>query len=80
MGQEAETAKRMVDFKSFCVDSEVMANAAKDAIFMHCLPAHRGVEVMSEVIDGAQSRVVTQAHNRMHAARGLLAHLMGVTR
>jgi ornithine carbamoyltransferase len=47
---------------------------------MHCLPAHRGVEVMSEVIDGAQSRVVTQAHNRMHAARGLLAHLMGVAR
>ena len=80
MGQEAETAKRMIDFKSFCVDSEVMANAAKDAIFMHCLPAHRGVEVTSEVIDGAQSRVVTQAHNRMHAARGLLAHLMGVTR
>ena len=80
MGQEAETAKRMIDFKDFCVDSKVMANAAKDAIFMHCLPAHRGVEVTSEVIDGAQSRVVTQAHNRMHAARGLLAHLMGVTR
>ena len=80
MGQEAETAKRMIDFKDFCVDAKVMANAAKDAIFMHCLPAHRGVEVMSEVIDGAQSRVVTQAHNRMHAARGLLAHLMGVTR
>ncbi|CAB4613685.1 MAG: ornithine carbamoyltransferase [Actinobacteria bacterium] len=80
MGQEAETAKRMIDFKDFCVDSEVMANTAKDAIFMHCLPAHRGVEVTSEVIDGAQSRVVTQAHNRMHAARGLLAHLMGVTR
>ncbi len=80
MGQEAETTKRMIDFKDFCVDSEVMANAAKDAIFMHCLPAHRGVEVTSEVIDGAQSRVVTQAHNRMHAARGLLAHLVGVTR
>ena len=80
MGQEAETAKRMIELKDFCVDSEVMANAAKDAIFMHCLPAHRGVEVTSEVIDGAQSRVVTQAHNRMHAARGLLAHLMGVTR
>ena len=80
MGQEAETAKRMIDFKEFCVDSKVMANADKHAIFMHCLPAHRGVEVMSEVIDGAQSRVVTQAHNRMHAARGLLAHLMGVTR
>ena len=80
MGQEAETAKRMIDFKEFCVDAKVMANADKQAIFMHCLPAHRGVEVMPEVIDGAQSRVVTQAHNRMHAARGLLAHLMGVTR
>ena len=80
MGQEAETAKRMIDFKEFCVDAMVMANADKQAIFMHCLPAHRGVEVTSEVIDGAQSRVVTQAHNRMHAARGLLAHLMGVTR
>ena len=80
MGQEAETAKRMFDFKEFCVDAKVMANADKQAIFMHCLPAHRGVEVMPEVIDGAQSRVVTQAHNRMHAARGLLAHLMGVTR
>jgi ornithine carbamoyltransferase len=68
----------MIDFKDFCVDSKVMAKAAKDAIFMHCLPAHRGVEVMSEVIDGAQSRVVTQAHNRMHAARGVLAFLMGV--
>ena len=80
MGQEAESAKRMIDFKGFCVDAKVMANADKQAIFMHCLPAHRGVEVMPEVIDGAQSRVVTQAHNRMHAARGLLAHLMGVTR
>ena len=80
MGQELETAKRMIDFKDFCVDAKVMANADKQAIFMHCLPAHRGVEVTSEVIDGAQSRVVTQAHNRMHAARGLLAHLMGVTR
>ena len=80
MGQEAETANRMIDFKEFCVDAKVMANADKQAIFMHCLPAHRGVEVMPEVIDGAQSRVVTQAHNRMHAARGLLAHLMGVTR
>lgn len=80
MGQETQTAKRMVDFKEFCVDANVMANADKQAIFMHCLPAHRGVEVVSEVIDGAQSRVVSQAHNRMHAARGLLAHLMGVTK
>ncbi len=79
MGQEAETAKRLVDFKDFCIDANIMSVATKDAIFMHCLPAHRGVEVAGEVIDGSQSRVVTQAHNRMHAARGLLAHLMGVT-
>lgn len=79
MGQEAETAKRMTDFAKFKVDASVMAVADKSAIFMHCLPAHREVEVSAEVIDGAQSRVVSQAHNRMHAARGLLAHLMGVT-
>ena len=79
MGQEAETAKRMIDFANFRVDASVMAVADKDAIFMHCLPAHREVEVTAEVIDGSQSRVVSQAHNRMHAARGVLAHLMGVT-
>ena len=79
MGQEAETAKRMIDFANFRVDASVMAVADKSAIFMHCLPAHREVEVTAEVIDGAQSRVVSQAHNRMHAARGLLAHLMGVS-
>ncbi len=79
MGQELETAKRMIDFASFRVDASVMAVADNAAIFMHCLPAHREVEVTAEVIDGAQSRVVSQAHNRMHAARGVLAHLMGVT-
>ncbi|HBQ52612.1 MAG TPA: ornithine carbamoyltransferase [Acidimicrobium sp.] len=79
MGQEAETAKRMIDFANFRVDASVMAVADSGAIFMHCLPAHREVEVTAEVIDGSQSRVVSQAHNRMHAARGVLAHLMGVT-
>ncbi len=79
MGQESETAKRMADFANFKVDTDVMSVADKSAIFMHCLPAHREIEVTSEVIDGAQSRVVSQAHNRMHAARGVLAHLMGVT-
>ncbi|MFM8504455.1 MAG: ornithine carbamoyltransferase, partial [Acidimicrobiaceae bacterium] len=79
MGQEAETAKRMIDFANFRVDASVMTVADKSAIFMHCLPAHREIEVTAEVIDGAQSRVVSQAHNRMHAARGVLAHLMGVT-
>jgi len=79
MGQESETKKRLHDFAEFKVDAKVMAAADRNAIFMHCLPAHREVEVSAEVIDGAQSRVVSQAHNRMHAARGVLAHLMGVT-
>jgi ornithine carbamoyltransferase len=55
-----------------------MAAADPRAVFMHCLPAHRGVEVAAEVIDGPASRVVQQAHNRMHAARGLLAFMCEV--
>lgn len=78
MGQESETAKRNADFAGFQVDEQVMAAASIDAIFMHCLPAHRGLEVSAEVIDGPASRVVRQAHNRMHAARGLLAFLCEV--
>ena len=75
MGQEAETERRLRDFATFQVDENVMAAADRDAIFMHCLPAHRGVEVAADVIDGPASRVVRQAHNRMHAARGVLAFL-----
>jgi len=78
MGQEAESAERMRRFAAHRVTRRVMDAAAPDAIFMHCLPAHRGVEVDAEVIDGPRSRVVPQAHHRMHAARGLLAHLVGV--
>lgn len=78
MGQEAETERRMRDFAGFQVDESMMAAADPEAIFMHCLPAHRGVEVAAEVIDGPASRVVRQAHNRMHAARGLLAFLCEV--
>ena len=78
MGQEAETERRQRDFAAFQVDDVVMAAAAPDAIFMHCLPAHRGLEVAADVIDGPASRVVRQAHNRMHAARGLLAFLCEV--
>ena len=78
MGQEAETERRERDFAAFQVDEAVMAAAERDAIFMHCLPAHRGLEVSAEVIDGPASRVVRQAHNRMHAARGLLAFLCEV--
>ena len=58
--------------------SALMAAAAPQAGFYHCLPAYRGYEVAAEVIDGPQSHVVQQAHNRMHAARGVLAFLMGV--
>ena len=78
MGQESETNKREKAFASFQVTESLMKDAAADAIFMHCLPAHRGMEVSAEVIDGSRSKVIEQAHNRMHAARGLLAFLMGV--
>ena len=78
MGQEAEKASRQEVFGHYQVNGGLMAAAARDAIFMHCLPAHRGLEVSSDVIDGPQSRVFQQGHNRMHAARGLLAFLVGV--
>ncbi len=76
MGQESEAEKRRAAFSGFTVDNAMMANAAADAIFMHCLPAHRGEEVSSEVLEGPQSRVWPQAENRMHAARGALVWLM----
>jgi len=75
MGQEAETEMRRAAFQGFCVDSSLMAAAGPDAVFLHCLPAHRGEEVTSEVIDGPASLVWEQAANRMHAVRSLLASL-----
>jgi ornithine carbamoyltransferase len=72
MGQEAEAADRRRAFAGFTVDESVMAAAAPGAVFMHCLPAHRGEEVAAEVIDGPRSVVWQQAANRMHAHRGLL--------
>ena len=62
------------------VTGELMANAARDAIFMHCLPAHRGEEVTAEVIDGPQSVVFDEAENRLHAQKGVLAWALGATR
>ena len=76
MGQEEEAAQRRKDFKGFTVNRGLMARAAPGAIFMHCLPAHRGEEVEASVIDGPRSQVWPQATNRMHAARGLLLWLM----
>jgi ornithine carbamoyltransferase len=76
MGQEEEAAERRPLFQPFQVNAELMAHAAPGAIFLHCLPAHRNEEVTDEVVDGPQSWVWTQAENRMHAARGLLAFLV----
>jgi ornithine carbamoyltransferase len=77
MGQESESAEREAIFVGFEVTNEIMSLADTNAIFMHCLPAHRGQEVSPSVIDGPQSKIYQQAHNRMHAARGVLAFLMG---
>ncbi len=76
MGQEDEADARRRAFEGFQVDDRVMAAAAPEAVFMHCLPAHRGEEVAASVMDGAQSRAIAQAHNRPHAMRGLLAWLI----
>jgi ornithine carbamoyltransferase len=76
MGQEAESEARARAFEGFQVDDRVMAAAAPDAVFMHCLPAHRGEEVAATVVDGPQSRVIAQAHNRLHSFRGLLGWLI----
>lgn len=72
MGQEEEARDRQRAFEGYIVDAALMARAAKDAIFLHCLPAHRGEEVSAEVIDGAQSRVWDEAENRLHAQKALL--------
>lgn len=72
MGQENEAAQRRAAFAGFTVDSALMSHATPHAIFLHCLPAHRGEEVDATVVDGHQSRVWQQAANRMHAARGAL--------
>jgi ornithine carbamoyltransferase len=79
MGQEAEGAAREDAFSRYRVDSEVMSRAAPGAVFLHCLPAHRGMEVTAEVIDGPASVVWEQAENRLHATRGLLQWLTGQT-
>jgi ornithine carbamoyltransferase len=76
MGYEDESAERMKAFADWCVDRGLMAAAKPDALFMHCLPAHRGEEVEAEVIDGPQSVVWDEAENRMHVQKALMEYLV----
>lgn len=76
MGFEAENEERLKDFADWQVDAELMAQARPHALFMHCLPAHRGEEVAAEVIDGPQSVVWDEAENRLHAQKALLEYLV----
>jgi ornithine carbamoyltransferase len=76
MGYETEHEQRREAFTDWCVDPEMMAVAQPDALFMHCLPAHRGEEVAAEVIDGPQSAVWDEAENRMHVQKALMEYLL----
>jgi ornithine carbamoyltransferase len=76
MGFEAENEERKRDFADWQVDTDMMKVAAKDALFMHCLPAHRGEEVAADVIDGAQSVVWDEAENRLHVQKALMEYLL----
>src|ERR1700737_1650687 len=77
MGQEEEKEIREKEFKGFLVNAALMKRAKENAIFLHCLPAHRGEEVAAEVIDGPQSRVWDEAENRLHIQKAIMAVLMG---
>ena len=77
MGQEEEAEARRLAFQGYMVDAELMRRADPGAIFLHCLPAHRGEEVTEDVLEGPQSRVWDEAENRLHVQKALLATLMG---
>lgn len=77
MGQENEAKNRRAAFEGFTVDDEIMSRALPDAVFLHCLPCHRGEEVSAEVADGAQSRIFDEAENRLHVQKAILLWAMG---
>jgi ornithine carbamoyltransferase len=77
MGEEGGAEEKRRAFHGFTIDADLVARAAPEAIVLHCLPAHRGEEITSQVLDSPASRVWLQAENRMHAMRGLFAHLFG---
>jgi ornithine carbamoyltransferase len=76
MGQEQEAQQRLQDFHGFIVDGALMREAQEEAVFLHCLPAHRGEEVAAEVADGPQSRIFDEAENRLHVQKAILLWLM----
>ena len=76
MGQEKERRKRLAAFRGYRIDSDLLRVAGKNAIVMHCLPAHRGEEITDEVIEGTQSAVFDQAENRLHAQMAILEKLI----
>lgn len=76
MGQEAQSEERTRTFKPYQVNQKLIDKAPGDVIVMHCLPSHRGLEITDEVQDGPHSRVIPQAHNRLHAQKGVLAYLL----
>ena len=80
MGQEKEKAKRAKAFRAFQVNRSLIKKAKKEALFMHCLPAHRGEEATDQVLDGSQSIVFDQAENRLHVQKALLVRLLGNNR
>ncbi len=77
MGQEDEAERRRKSFREFTVDSKVMKAAVPEAVFLHCLPCHRGEEVSADVADGPQSRIFDQAENRLHVQKAILLQLIG---
>ena len=76
MGQDAEQAQRMMDFEGFQINDELLAKAKSDAVVMHCLPAHRGLEITADVLDGPKSLAWKQADYKFHGAKGILASLL----
>jgi ornithine carbamoyltransferase len=77
MGQEAEKAKRLKDFAGYQINAELLSHASDDAVVLHCLPAYRGYEITEDVMEGKRSLIFSQAENRLHLQKGILAVLLG---
>jgi ornithine carbamoyltransferase len=78
MGQEREAKGKKKKFKDYQLNSEILSRAKKDAIVLHCLPAHRGEEITDEVMDGPQTAIFDQAENRLHTQKALLEFLLAL--